>query len=93
MMKRLGWLFLVNRHLEEDVDLDMTLTGFSSARLVEHNVMTGFGLSDTNGADNPEAVAPRKGTGIGVDSGRVQGKLAALSYHVIRLDVSTGAST
>ncbi|MBZ5488667.1 alpha-N-arabinofuranosidase [Halomonas aquamarina] len=86
-------LFLVNRHLEEDVDLDMTLTGFSNARLVEHNVMAGFGLRDTNGADNPDAVAPRNGTGIGVDNSRIKGKLAALSYHVLRLDISTGVST
>lgn len=81
-------LFLVNRHLEETVELDMPMTGFPAARLIEHKVMAGFGLRDTNGPDQPNAVAPRDGTGVGVDNGRVKGSLAALSYHVIRLDVT-----
>lgn len=84
-------LFLVNRHLEETADLDLSLYGFDAARVIEHKVMEGFGLRDTNGPNKPSAVAPFDGEGVGVESCQVKGKLSPLSYHVVRLDVGRGA--
>lgn len=81
-------LFMVNRHLDEAAELDFDLAGFPKARVIEHKVMEGYGLRDTNGPDKPDAVAPRDGKGLGVEGGRVRGALAPLSYHLLRLDVS-----
>lgn len=81
-------LFMVNRHLDETAELDFDLAGFPKARVIEHKVMEGHGLRDTNGPDKPDAIAPRDGNGLGVDDGRVKGRLAPLSYHLLRLDVS-----
>jgi alpha-N-arabinofuranosidase len=80
-------LFIVNRHLTEKAELDVGLTGFGNLTLVEHHVMEGYGLNDTNGPDKPDHVVPKKGSGVGIEDGKVKGSLAALSYHVLRLKV------
>lgn len=79
-------LFIVNRHLTEGADLRLSLTGFEGARVIEHQVMEGHDLRATNGPDS-EAIAPRKGSGLGVEDGVLGGSLAPLSYHVVRLSV------
>lgn len=80
-------LFVLNRHLTETADLDVSLTGFGSPSLAEHLSMEGYGLNDTNGPDKPDNVVPGKGAGVGVEDGLLKGKLAPLSYHVLRLSV------
>ena len=80
-------VFVLNRHLDEAADLDMKLNGFAGARIIEHKVMQGHDLRQTNGPDNPDAVSPRDGGGIGVEDGRLRGSLAPLSYHMLRIDV------
>lgn len=81
-------LFMLNRHLTETADLDVMLTGFLGAKLSDHLVMEGHDLRTGNDAQNPDRIVPTKGSGVGVEDGRVQGKLAPLSYHVIRIEVS-----
>ncbi|SHI77674.1 alpha-N-arabinofuranosidase [Wenxinia saemankumensis] len=80
-------LFIVNRHLTETAELDMRLTGFDGASLAMHKVMEGHDLRATNSPDQPDAIAPQDGSGVGVEDGRLKGKLAPLSYHVVRLKV------
>lgn len=79
-------LFIINRHLTETLDLDMSLTGFEAASLVQHQVMEGHDLMATNGPDN-EAIRPVNGQGIGVEDGMVKGKLAPLSWHLLQIKV------
>ncbi|SES27720.1 alpha-N-arabinofuranosidase [Tranquillimonas rosea] len=81
-------LFILNRHTEETADLDVGLHGFAGAKLVEHHVMEGHDLTTTNGPDTPDRVAPVPGQGVGVEDGALKGRLAPLSYHVVRLAVS-----
>jgi alpha-N-arabinofuranosidase len=81
-------LFILNRHLTDTADMDMALTGFAGARLIDHRVMEGHDLRATNGPDKPDAVSPQKGSGLGVEDGALKGKIAPLSYHLVRLDVS-----
>lgn len=81
-------LFMLNRHLTESTDLEVSLTGFDNARVIEHHSLEGYGLKDNNGPDKPLNVVPGKGSGLGVEDGLVKGSIAALSYHVLRLDVS-----
>lgn len=79
-------LFMVNRHLDEAMDLRVSLSGFAGARLDWHKVMQGHGLRDTNGPDR-ETVAMAEGQGLAVDEVTLGGNLAPLSYHVVRLKV------
>lgn len=80
-------VFLVNRHLTEAMELDMPVTGFGTLALAQHTVIGGDGtdLRAANTPDDPDRIAPRDGTGLAVDDGRVRGSLPPLSYHVLRL--------
>jgi alpha-L-arabinofuranosidase len=81
-------LFIVNRHLTEKADLDVSLTGFANPSLAEHFVMQGYGLEETNGPERQDHVKPTNGSGVGMEDGKLKGSLAPLSYHVLRLKVS-----
>ena len=81
-------LFVLNRHLTEAIELDMGLLGWDDARLAMHKAMEGHELGATNGPDAPDRVAPRDGSGVGLEDGRLRGRLAPLSYHVLRLGVT-----
>ena len=80
-------VFILNRHLDEAMELDMALLGFEGLTLDKHLTMGGEGrdLREANTADAPDRVAPRDGKGLGVEGGRLNGSLPPLSYHVIRL--------
>jgi alpha-N-arabinofuranosidase len=78
-------VFLVNRHLDEAMKLDLSLGGFGGLVLDKHLTMGGQGLREANTPDDPDRIAPRDGEGVGVEDGRVVGSLPPLSYHVLRL--------
>ncbi|MDQ0995425.1 alpha-N-arabinofuranosidase [Phyllobacterium ifriqiyense] len=78
-------LFVVNRHLTERAELDVSLTGFARPALFEHHAMEGYGLHETNGPDRPDHVVPKLGAGVGIEDGNLKGSVAPLSYHVFRL--------
>lgn len=79
--------FVINRHLKDAADLDISLGGFDALSLHGHQVMS-YALSDTNTAAAPDRVVPANGSGVGVEDGRVRGSLPPLSYHVIRVAAS-----
>jgi len=79
--------FIINRHLSEAAELEISLTGFPEPSLSQHLVMEGYGLQATNSAQNPNHIAPKIGKGVAVESGNLYGVLAPLSYHVLRLNV------
>ena len=77
-------IFLVNRHLQDHVDLSLDLAGYASARLDWHQQMSGHHLKSVNGPGD-EAIKLDEGGGLGVEEGRLKSALAPLSYHVVRL--------
>ena len=79
-------LFIVNRHLTETADLNVSLTGFATPELAEHVVMEGHGLNDTNGPEHQDAIAPKPGQGAGVEGGHLRGRLAPLWARVVAMD-------
>ncbi|MNT24718.1 Intracellular exo-alpha-(1-_5)-L-arabinofuranosidase 1 [compost metagenome] len=80
-------LFVLNRHLTEAAEINVSLTGFSSATLDLHLAMAGYDLRVGNGPDQPDRVVPVPGSGVGVEDGALKGSVPALSYHVLRLKV------
>lgn len=78
-------VFVLNRHLTESMDLDLDLLGYAPSGLAMHATMSGPDLRAASTHDAPDRVAPRDGTGIGVEDGHVKGKLPPLSYHVLRV--------
>jgi alpha-N-arabinofuranosidase len=80
-------VFALNRHLDEAMELDLRLLGYSEPQLVSHLTMSGPDLRAANTHDATDRVAPRDASGLGVEDGRVGGSLPPLSYHVLRLKV------
>lgn len=80
-------LFAVNRSPDEAMELDLTLHGFETARLIEHQVIGGDGTDArvANTSANPHRIKPHEGNGLRVEDGKVTGTLAAFSYNLIRL--------
>lgn len=81
-------IFALNRHLNEAADLDMALTGFPGASVAMHKAMEGHDLMATNGPERPDAIVPTDATGLGVEDGALKGRLAPLSYHVVKLKLA-----
>ncbi|OLP58028.1 alpha-N-arabinofuranosidase [Xaviernesmea oryzae] len=79
--------FLVNRHLTEALDLDVSLLEFGAASVVDDQVIAHSDLQITNTADAPDAVKPVKGEEAVVSEGRLTASIAPLSYRMIRLKV------
>ena len=79
-------LFAVNRSLEENLPLEVSLRAFSSARLLEHSCLSG----EANATAGPgrSAPAPRAMKGATLAEGRLECVLPPLSWNVLRLKVS-----
>ena len=84
-------IFLINRHLDDDLTLDMALEGFGAASVIEHSELSGFKLDDRNTIEAPATVTPKKGSGVALQDGKLVGTLKPLSYHLIRISVDASA--
>lgn len=82
-------VFAINRSLDEPLELDLSLHGFSDVTLVDHQIMGGNSADAllANTCAEPDRVAPRKGEKLGVVDDAVKGELAPFSYNLIRLSV------
>ena len=80
-------LFVVNRHPDEAITIDVDLAGFDATAVAEHITIAGYDLQATNTAKKQNRVAPFKGKGVAVRDGALKGKLPPRSYHVIRVKI------
>ena len=79
--------FIINRHPDEDIALDVDLAGFEPSAVTEHITIANSDLRATNTAKAQNRVAPSKGKGISLRDGALKGKLPPRSYHVIRVKI------
>jgi alpha-N-arabinofuranosidase len=79
--------WLVNRHADEALTLDLAMAGFTRKALVEHVSITHPDLQATNTAKHPNRVQPAKGKGVSVKDGAVRGKLPPRSWQMLRIAV------
>ena len=79
--------FVVNRHPDEDMTLDVAMAGFEASAIVEHIVIANPDLQATNTAKAQNRVVPAKGKGLSIRDGAIRGKLPPRSYHVIRVRI------
>ena len=77
-------LFVVNRHQTDAISLDLALEGFGNRKVIMDQVLSGHGLKAVNGPE-AQTIVPQDGSGITVESGRLKGEIAPLSYRIIRL--------
>ena len=77
-------VFCVNRDLTEDCLLDLDLRSFGSMEMEEHIVLHHDDVKAVNTEDCPDRVAPVTVQPAVTDNGRVQVRLPALSWNVLR---------
>ncbi len=77
-------IFCINRDLKEDAVMDMDLRSFGDLRMSEHIVMHNDDVNAVNTENDPYNVIPGNMETETIDGGRVQVRLPALSWNVIR---------
>lgn len=80
-------IFLVNKHLESSMPIDIDLRSFEDYKLVEHIELVNDDLKAVNTADH-QAVAPQLNKDSKLDEGVFSANLAKTSWNVIRLKKS-----
>jgi alpha-L-arabinofuranosidase len=79
--------FAVNRHGSQTIDVDISLQGFGSAAIFDHQVITHGSLEAVNTSAAQNNVVPRKGTDAKVEDDQVELALPPYSYQMIRIKV------
>ena len=79
--------FMVNRHPDQAMEIDIGMSGFAPKEIAEHAVIAHPDLQATNTATDQERVNPQKGSGVALADGAVKGSLPARSYHMVRVSV------
>ena len=78
-------IFAVNRDMNEDVTLACDLRAFGDMKVVEHIVLHHDDVKAVNTEANPDEVKPGRARAPKAEGGRMNVKLPALSWNVIRL--------
>lgn len=78
-------IFAVNRDLEQSMDFECELRGFTGFAIQEHIVLEHEDLKAVNTAANPNNVAPHNNGSAAIEDGKVKATLNKASWNVIRL--------
>ena len=78
-------LFIVNRHLDEEVTFSIELQQFNPLSVLAHQVIDARNVTLTNTDSEPDRVTPATGETLSVSQQQLQLTLAPLSYHFILL--------
>jgi alpha-N-arabinofuranosidase len=79
--------FLINRHPDEALTIDVDMAGFAPQSLVQHVTIVHADLNATNTARHPDRVRPVKGRGVSVKDGAVRGKLPPRSWQMLQVAI------
>jgi len=78
-------IFIVNRDIEEDIEITLDVRGFEGYKLAEHIEMYTDDLNAVNTFENPDVIKPAVNPSTKLDSGKVTANTKKLSWNVIRL--------
>jgi len=78
-------VFAVNRMLNEDVCLDVDVRSFGAFNHMEQSVLHHEDLKAVNTEQNPDNVCPAQLSAQPVEGGKLEIRLGAASWNVIRL--------
>ena len=73
--------FIVNRSMDDDVELDLTVDGKKTYKVIEHQILTHEDMKAVNTLDKPDEVKP-----ITVNESGQSIVLGPHSYHMIRVE-------
>lgn len=78
-------IFVVSRHPDEAIELEVDMIGFDDLRVVDHQILACPDLQAANTRDRQDAVAPKPGNGATLSDGRLSVALPPYSYQMIRM--------
>ena len=78
-------LFALNRHLHEELPLDVKAEGFTGLAIDQALTLHDTDLKAVNTKDNPDRIRPTALKGVTANAGRIRASLPAASWTVIRL--------
>ena len=79
-------VFCVNRDMDSDYALDVSLKDFGKLRIAEHILLHHDDVKAVNTEDKPDNVAPTAGPGGVIDGDKATIRIPALSWNVIRFE-------
>jgi len=78
-------LFLLNRHLSEELALSVDARGFAGLELESALEMRDDDLDAVNTMTAPDRIRPGKLEGVTIDNGRISLRLSPASWNIVRL--------
>lgn len=78
-------IFIINRAVEDDIEVTLDVRGFEGYELIEHVEMYTDDINKGNSFENPEAVVPKVNSKTRIENGKVTAMTKHLSWNVIRL--------
>ena len=86
--KRELTLFIYNRSLTEDVEIECDLRTLNIDSFIEYLSMEGFDIKAENSYDNPENVVPHRKPAPEINNGKINVLIGKASWNVLRLKIS-----
>ncbi|MBO1005791.1 alpha-L-arabinofuranosidase C-terminal domain-containing protein [Pseudogracilibacillus auburnensis] len=78
-------IFLINRAVEDDIEISLDVRGFEGYKLTEHIEMYTEDMKRGNSFEHPELIKPTNNVDTKMENGRVIAIAKKLSWNVIRL--------
>ena len=78
-------IFIINRSIDDDIEISLDVRGFEGYKLAEHMEMYTDDLQKENSFENPDVIKPVNNTETRMECGKVSVVTRKLSWNVIRL--------
>ncbi len=80
-------LFVLNRSIEEDLELSCDMRTFSVTRCIQHIVLEGYDYEDCNTEQVPDFVVPKEKQLEILENGKMQTVVSKASWHMYRFEL------
>ncbi|NLP45468.1 MAG: alpha-N-arabinofuranosidase [Epulopiscium sp.] len=81
-------IFAVNRHLEEDVEVEIDLRSFDNLSIIEEILYENHDIKATNSANISQNIIPKKVNKAKIENGKIITVMPKVSWNVIRLKIN-----
>ena len=83
--KEEAYIFLINRAVDDDIEVNLDVRGFEGYQLVEHIEMYTDDLNKENSYEHPDVIVPTNNYDTKMEKGKITAYTKKLSWNVIRL--------
>jgi len=77
-------IFAVNRSVEQEIDLTVSLGGFNLSKVIEFSEMSGYDVKQTNTKEDA-SIVPKASDAVELNAQTLTAKLNPLSWNMIRI--------